>query len=66
MLNEIESKTIHNVKKVIDSGKRSEILSDVKPVKNISKYPQSFLEIRPLQKEFILFSYKLQDHAYEY
>ena len=37
-------------KKVIDRGKRSKPLSEVKPVENISKNPQSFLEISPVQK----------------
>ena len=50
--------------KVIDRGKRSKTLSEVKVVKNISKNPQSFLEISPAQKE-VLLSQKLQDHAYE-
>ena len=49
-------------KKVIDKGKRSKTLSDVKLVGNIMKNPQSFLEISPVQKEVIL-SHKLQDHA---
>ena len=39
------------MKKVTDRGKRSKILSEVKPVENISKNPQSFLEISPVQKE---------------
>ena len=51
-------------KKVIDSGKRSKTLSEIKPVENISKNLQSFLEINPVQKE-ALFSHELQDHAYE-
>ena len=51
-------------KKVIDRGKRSKILSEVKPVENISKNPQSFPEIAPAQKEVILL-HKLQDRAYE-
>ena len=51
-------------KKVIDGGKRSKTLSEVKPVKNINKNLQSFLEISPVQKE-VLLSHKLQDHAYE-
>ena len=38
-------------KKVIDRGKRNKTLSEVKPVKNISKNVQSFLEITPVQKE---------------
>ena len=53
-------------KKVIDIGKRSKTLSEVKPVENISKNLQeTFLEISPVQEEFLL-SHKLQDHAYEY
>ena len=39
-------------------------LSEVKSVKNISKNPQSFLEISPMQKE-VLLSHKLQDDVYE-
>ena len=49
---------------MIDSGKRSKTLSEVKLVKNISKNLQSFLELSPVQKE-VLPSNKLQDHAYE-
>ena len=52
-------------KKVIDTGKRSNTLSEVKPVENINKNLQSFLEISPVQKE-VLLSHKLRDHAYEY
>ena len=52
------------MKRVIDRGKRSKTLSDVRPVENISKNLQSFLEISPVQKE-VLLSHKLQDHAYE-
>ena len=52
------------MKKVIDRGKRSKTLSEVKPVENISKNLQSFLEISPLQKE-VLPSHKPRDHAYE-
>ena len=51
-------------KKVINRGKRSKTLSEVKPVKNVSKKLQSFLEISPFQKEFLP-SYKLRNHAYE-
>ena len=50
--------------KVIDRGKRSKTLSVVKLVENISKNPQSFLEISPMEKE-VLLSHKLEDHAYE-
>ena len=48
MLDEIESKTVHKAEKVIDRGKRSKTLSEVKPVENISKNLQSFLEISPM------------------
>ena len=51
--------------KVIDRGKRCKTLSEVKPVENISKNLQSFLEIGAMQKE-VLLSHKLGDHAYEY
>ena len=51
-------------KKVIHGGKRSKILSGIKPFKNISKNLQSFLEISPMQKEALL-SNKLQDHVCE-
>ena len=39
-------------------------MNEVKPVENITKNLQSFLEISPMQKE-VLLSHKLQDHAYE-
>ena len=53
------------LKKVIDRGQRSKTLSELKPVENINKNMQSFLEISPMQKE-VLLSHKLRDHAYEY
>ena len=53
MLDEIESKTIHK-DKVINRGKRSKTLSELKPVENISKNLQSFLEISCVQKEVLL------------
>ena len=53
------------MKKVINRGKRSKTLSQVKPVKNVIKNLQIFLEISPVQKE-VLLSHKLRDHAYEY
>ena len=56
---------VTKMKKVIDRGKRSKTLSEVKPVENISNNLQSFLEISPMQKE-VLLSYKMQDHVYEY
>ena len=52
------------MKKVIDRGKRSETLSEVKLVENISKNSQSFLEISPVQKE-VLLSHTLKDYTYE-
>ena len=52
------------MKKVTDRGKRSKILSEVKPVENISKNLQDLLEMSPVQKE-VLLSHKLKDHAYE-
>ena len=64
MLDEIESKTKHNKEKMIDKGKRSKTMSEVKPVKNIRKNPQRFIEISPDQKE-VLLSHKLKDNAYE-
>ena len=45
--------------------KRSKTLNEVKPVENITKNLQSFLELSPMQKE-VLLSQKLWDHAYEY
>ena len=51
------------MKKVVDRGKRSKTLFEVKPVENISKNMQSFPKVSPLRKE-ILPSHKLQDHAY--
>ena len=39
---------------MIERGKRSKTLSEVKQVENISKNLQSFLEIRPVQKEVLI------------
>ena len=50
--------------KVINKGKRSNTMNEVKLVENISKNLQRFLEISHVQKE-ILLSHKLQHHAYE-
>ena len=50
---------------MINRGKRIKTLSEVKPVENISKNLQSFLEIIPVEKEVFLLR-KLQDHSYEY
>ena len=49
---------------MIDRGKRRKTLSEVKPVKNISKNLQSFLEISHVRKE-VLLSHTLQSHVYE-
>ena len=49
---------------MIDKGKISKTLGELKPVKNISKNRQNFLEISPVQKE-VLLSHKLRDHVYE-
>ena len=62
MLDEIEQKPCTKLKKVIDRGKRSKTLSEVKPVENINKNLKSFLEISPMQQE-VLLSHKLRDHA---
>ena len=51
--------------KMIDREKRSKILSEVEPVKNISKNLQSFLEITTVQKA-VLLSHKLCNHPYEH
>ena len=54
MLNEIESKTMHKDDEGDQQRKKSKTLSEVKPVKYISKNLQSFLEISPMQKEVLL------------
>ena len=41
------------MKKVINRGKRNKTLSEVEPVENISKNPQSFLEVSPLPMEVL-------------
>ena len=64
MLDEIAPKTAHKDKDVIEWEKRNKMLSQVKPVENISNNLQSFLEIIPVQKK-VLPSNKLQHHAYE-
>ena len=63
MLDKIASKIVHKDKNVVNRRERSITLSEVKSVKNISKNLQSLVEISPDQRE-VLFSYKLQDHAY--
>ena len=52
-------------KKVTNKGKRSKTLSKVKPVENISKNLESFLEISLVQNK-VLPSDTLRDHADEY
>ena len=56
MLDEMGSKSCIKTKKVIDREKQSKTLSGVKPVENISKDLQSFLEIRPVKKEGLPFT----------
>ena len=51
--------------KVIDREKRSKTLSEVKPVKTISKTPQNVSEKSPKRRDFIPL-HKLQDHVYEW
>ena len=63
MLDEMNQKPYINITKVINRGKKSKTMSEVKPEKNISENLQSFLEVSPTQKE-VLPSHKLQDHAY--
>ena len=58
MLDAIASKPCIKRKKVIDRGKRSKAMSQVKPVENIGRNPQSFLGISLLEKE-VLPSHKL-------
>ena len=53
MLDVRESKPCIKTKKVINRGKRSKTLSEAKPVENISKNLQSFLEISPVEKEVL-------------
>ena len=53
MLDKIESKTVQ-MKKAIDTGKRSKTMSEVKPVENVSKNLESFLDISPVQKKVFL------------
>ena len=48
------------MKKLINRGKTNKTPSEIKPVENISKNAQGFLEINPVQKE-VLPSHKLQD-----
>ena len=63
MLDKIASKIVHKDKNVVNRRERSITLSEVKSVKNISKNLQCLVEISPEKRE-VLFSYKLQDHAY--
>ena len=47
---------------MIDRGKRSKSLNEVKPVENINKNPQNFLKISPVQM-YVPPLHKLQDHT---
>ena len=53
------------MKKMINRGKRSETLKEVKKVENISKNLQSFLEMSSMPKKAVP-SNKLWHHACEY
>ena len=57
-------KPLTKTKNMINRGK-SKTMNEVKPVENIRKNLQSFLEISPVQKE-VLPSHKLQNYAHEY
>ena len=61
MLDEIESKTMQNHQEG-DQKRKSETLSEVKLIEK-SENLQSFL--CPMQKEVLLPSFKLKDHAYK-
>ena len=52
------------MKTVIDGGKRSKILNEVKPVENIRKNPQILLQIIPRQNDALPL-HKPQDRAYK-
>ena len=49
MFDEIDSKTVDKDDKSHHREKRSKTLSEIKPVENISKNLQRFLEISPAQ-----------------
>ena len=51
-------------KKLISRGKRSNTLNEARPIENMSKNLQIFLEKSCVQQEALL-SNKLQDHAYQ-
>ena len=51
------------MKKLVDKGKKSKALREVKPVENISKNWQIFLEISPCSRSP---PHKLQDRTYEF
>ena len=53
MLDEIESKNVHRDEEGDRWRKKCKTLSGVKPVENISKNLQTFLEITPVQKEVL-------------
>ena len=52
--NRIKSLAQRQRKRMIDRGKRSKMLSELKPVENISKNKQSFLEISPVQNKVLM------------
>ena len=64
ILDEKASKALHKDKDSDQRKIRNTTLEEVRPAKNISKNPWSFLELCLLQIE-VLPSHKLQDHAWE-
>ena len=64
MFDKLELKTLYKTKEVINRQKRSKKLNYIKPVQNINNNMQSFLQMRPVQKQ-VLPSHNLQDHAYK-
>ena len=51
--NRIKMCAQRKIKKVIIRGERSKTLSEIKPVENLGKNPQGFLEISHMQKEVL-------------
>ena len=64
MFDKLALKTSYKTKEVINRQKRSKKLNYIKPVENINNNMQSFLQMRPVQKQ-VLPSHNLQDHAYK-
>ena len=65
MLDETESKTVDKAEEGDQQRKKKWDTEWSKPVENMNKNLQSFLEIIPVQKG-VLLSHKLWDYVYEY